>query len=125
MAPKTRARDRRPASLARSSPSASRSTASRPAVSSPLSLAPRLPVERRFLIGGVADRLVPPDQVRDLWLHWDRPLIAWYQGGHMTFNRDREVRRLTRHGLEAGGLIAGRTRSGAGEAQPPLRNAVG
>ena len=74
-------------------------------VISPLALEPKLPVERRFLIGGIADRLVPPDQVRDLWLHWDRPRIVWYEGGHLTFNRSPEVRRLIRDGLVAGGLI--------------------
>ncbi len=83
-------------------------------VVSPLSLEARIPVERRFLIGGVADRLVPPDQVRDLWLHWDRPRIVWYQGGHLTFNREPAVRRLIRDGLEAGGLIGPLRASAAG-----------
>jgi len=75
-------------------------------VVSPLALHPKLPVERRFLIGGVADRLVPPDQVRDLWRHWERPRIVWYQGGHLTFNRSREVRHLIRDALAAGGLTS-------------------
>ncbi len=63
-------------------------------VVAPLVLDPVAPVERRYLFGGVADRLVPPDQVRDLWLHWGRPRIAWYQGGHVTFRGDPGVRRL-------------------------------
>ena len=24
-------------------------------------------------------------QARRLWLHWDRPRIAWYPGGHVGF----------------------------------------
>jgi hypothetical protein len=87
-------------------------------VVSPLSLEARVPVERRFLIGGVADRLVTPDQVRDLWLHWERPRIAWYQGGHLTFNRSAEVRRLIREALAVGGL------TGA-PSEPLLRDAAG
>ncbi len=63
-------------------------------VVAPLVLDPVVPVERRYLFGGVADRLVPPDQVRDLWLHWGRPRIAWYQGAHVTFRGDPGVRRL-------------------------------
>ena len=42
-------------------------------VASPLALEPRVPRERRYLFGAVADRLVPADQVRDLWRHWERP----------------------------------------------------
>jgi hypothetical protein len=95
-------------------------------VISPLSLEPRLSVERRFLIGGVADRLVPPDQVRDLWLHWERPRIVWYQGAHLTFNRDPAVRRLIREGLEVGGLVAASQAALAGQTKPPpLPDAVG
>jgi pimeloyl-ACP methyl ester carboxylesterase len=63
-------------------------------VVSPLALEPKLPRERRFLFGAVADRLVPPDQVRDLWRHWERPRIVWYQGGHVTFRLHRDVRAL-------------------------------
>ncbi len=61
-------------------------------VVSPLSLAPKLPREGRFLFAGTADHIVPPDQVHDLWLHWERPRIAWYEGSHLSFMRDPEVR---------------------------------
>lgn len=66
---------------------------------SALQLAPQVAHERRFLFGGTADRLVPPDQVRDLWLHWEKPRLAWYHGSHMTFGLDPGVRRLVRDGL--------------------------
>jgi hypothetical protein len=57
-------------------------------------LEPRVPREHLALFAGVADRLVPPDQVRDLWRHWGRPPIVWYQGAHVTFMLDPRVRRL-------------------------------
>ena len=57
-----------------------------------------------ILFAGVADRLVPPDQPRDLWRHWGRPRIVWYQGGHLTFWLHREVRALVGEALRSGGL---------------------
>jgi hypothetical protein len=75
-------------------------------VISPLDLAPRVPHARRYIFGAVADRLVPPDQVRDLWLHWERPRIEWYQGGHLTFRAHAGVRRLVRDALRESGLAA-------------------
>jgi hypothetical protein len=73
-------------------------------VISPLDLAPRVPRERRYIFGATADRLVPPDQVRDLWEHWERPEIAWYPGGHLTFRAHASVRRLVRRALGESGL---------------------
>ena len=51
----------------------------------PTRLTPQVPHEGRFLFAGTADRLVTPDQVRDLWRHWDEPEIVWYDGSHMSF----------------------------------------
>ena len=62
--------------------------------------APRTSVSRP----AVADRLVPADQVRDLWVHWGRPRIVWYQGGHVTFRLHREVRALVDGALAEAGL---------------------
>ncbi len=73
-------------------------------VVSPLHLEPKLPRERRYIFGGIADRLVPADQVRDLWLHWERPRIVWYQGAHLTFRAHAAVRRLVREALRESGL---------------------
>jgi hypothetical protein len=75
-------------------------------VISPLDLKPLVPRERRYIFGAVGDRLVPPDQVRDLWLHWERPRIVWYQGGHVSFRAHAAVRRLVRDGLHEAGLVA-------------------
>ncbi|MDQ1706318.1 MAG: hypothetical protein QOF18_2684 [Frankiaceae bacterium] len=55
-------------------------------LASPLSFAPRLPVDRRFLYAAVGDRLVTPQQALALWQHWERPTILWLQGGHIANN---------------------------------------
>jgi hypothetical protein len=68
-------------------------------VISPLAVAPRLPRERRYIFAAVADRLVPADQVRDLWEHWERPAIEWYQGGHITFRAHPAVVRFISQAL--------------------------
>jgi len=73
-------------------------------VVSPLDLAPRIPLERRYLFGAVGDRLVPPDQVRDLWRHWERPKIQWYQGAHITFRGHSSVRRFIDDSLSESGI---------------------
>jgi len=75
-------------------------------VVSPLSLAPRAPMAGRLFFGAVADRLVPPDQVRDLWRHWGEPEIVWYQGGHVTFRVERAVFAAIDRKLRASGLVA-------------------
>lgn len=60
-------------------------------VVSPLVLRPRVPLEGRMIFGATADRLVPPDQVRRLWQHWEEPEIVWYEGTHVSFMNEREV----------------------------------
>lgn len=73
-------------------------------VASPLSLKPKVPFEHRAIFGAVADRLVPADQVRDLWRHWERPRIVWYQGGHVTFRFHPDVRRVIEETLRGAGV---------------------
>ncbi|MBX7133601.1 MAG: hypothetical protein K1X67_13080 [Fimbriimonadaceae bacterium] len=74
---------------------------------SPLSLSPRVPIEGRFIYGGVADRLVNPrDQVMRLWEHWGRPEIIWYQGAHTGFFRSRPVQDFIDAALRQSGLVA-------------------
>jgi len=68
-------------------------------VVSPLALEPLVPRDGRAIYGGVADRLVPPDQVRDLWRHWEEPDMVWYQGAHITFQLDSRVRELVKRVL--------------------------
>ena len=74
-------------------------------VISPLALPPRVPKQGRYIFGAVADRFVPPDQVRDLWRHWDRPSLLWYQGAHLSFNFYPEVRAFLNQALSESGLI--------------------
>jgi pimeloyl-ACP methyl ester carboxylesterase len=54
-------------------------------VVSPLALAPALPRERLFVIGGLGDRMVTPQQAHDLWVHWGEPEARWYAGSHVFF----------------------------------------
>lgn len=75
-------------------------------VVSPLVLEPKLAKERRAIFGGTADRLVPPDQVRDLWRHWDRPRIVWYAGAHVTFGLHPAVRDLIEQTFRETGMTA-------------------
>lgn len=74
-------------------------------VVSPLALRPRVPLERRFLYAGLADRLASPDHARDLWRHWGEPRLAWYEGSHISFVWEDAVERLLREALCAGGLL--------------------
>jgi hypothetical protein len=74
-------------------------------VISPLVLEPRVPFEHRAIFGAISDLLVPPDQVRDLWRHWGRPRIAWYQGSHMTFRLHPQVDALLLDTLRNARLI--------------------
>jgi len=74
-------------------------------VTSPLALTPALPRERRFLYAGVADQLASPDQARDLWRHWGRPRMAWYDGSHVSFVWEQKVKALIREALEGNGML--------------------
>lgn len=73
-------------------------------VISPLALEPKIPRERRWIFAGVADRLVSADQARDLWRHWEKPQMAWYAGGHLTFRLHPNVPKLVLTALVDSGL---------------------
>jgi pimeloyl-ACP methyl ester carboxylesterase len=70
------------------------------AVHSPLNYHPLLPEDRLMIIGGLGDRLTPPEQTRLLWEHWGQPRLHWYPGNHLLHvNRGaylREMRRFMR-----------------------------
>ncbi len=72
---------------------------------SPLALTPKVPKPRRYLYAGTADRLVPPDQVRALWRHWEEPPIHWYAGSHVSFLLHPGVRRFLAQALRDSGLV--------------------
>lgn len=52
-------------------------------VHSPLTYDVRLPKDRLFVIGGLGDRLAPPEQSAQIWEHWGRPRLHWYPGNHV------------------------------------------
>ena len=63
----------------------------------PLSYAPILPPERLMIIGGLGDRLAPPEQSELLWEHWGRPRLHWYPGNHILHvNRAAYLREMRR-----------------------------
>jgi pimeloyl-ACP methyl ester carboxylesterase len=66
---------------------------------SPLMLQPKVPRERRYMFGALADRFVPPGQVEALWRHWDKPEIVWYPGSHLGFRFHQPVRDLVDRAL--------------------------
>jgi dienelactone hydrolase len=63
---------------------------------SPLSFEPRVPVDRRFIYAGVADRVARPDQARALWRHWGKPEIEWTASGHVLASMKRGLKPFIR-----------------------------
>lgn len=53
------------------------------AVHSPLTYKPLIARKRRMIIGGLGDRLAPPEQSRMLWEHWGRCRLHWFPGNHV------------------------------------------
>ena len=50
---------------------------------SPLNYRPVLSRDRLLIIGGLGDRLAPPEQSARLYEHWGRPQIEWFPGSHI------------------------------------------
>ncbi len=74
-------------------------------VVSPLHMDPVVDKDRLFIFAGLVDRWVRPGNVRTLWDHWDRPEICWYQGGHLSFLLQPEVRRFIDEALRSSGMV--------------------
>jgi hypothetical protein len=73
-------------------------------VHSPLSYPRVLPKERLFIVGGLGDRLAPPEQSNWLWEHWDRCKLHWFPGNHtLHVNRGAYLREMGRF-LQATGF---------------------
>lgn len=49
----------------------------------PLNHQPRVPLERRMILAGVSDEVIPLSQPESLWRHWQKPRIHWLAGGHL------------------------------------------
>jgi dienelactone hydrolase len=74
-------------------------------VVSPLALPPRVPHAHRAIYAGVADRLAPPHHAWDLWRHWERPRVVWYQGSHVSFLMEPSVRDLLADAFDARAML--------------------
>jgi hypothetical protein len=75
-------------------------------LASPLTFAPVVPLERRFIYAAIGDRLVTARQAEALWRHWEQPTILWLQGGHI-LNNVGASRRFVARAFGASG-VAGR-----------------
>jgi pimeloyl-ACP methyl ester carboxylesterase len=53
------------------------------ALHSPLSYPAAVPKDRLMVVGGLGDRLAPPEQSLLLWEHWGRPRLHWFAGSHV------------------------------------------
>jgi hypothetical protein len=77
-------------------------------VVSPLTFPSRVPHERRFIYGGIADRMAHPiHQVERLWKHWSRPTLHWYEGPHVGLFWSKEVMEFVEHALAHSGVHLG------------------
>ncbi len=68
-------------------------------VVSPLAMECRVPLERRFIFAGLADRMSTFGHARRLWMHWDRPAFESYPGGHVGFFWSAAVKRFVDEAL--------------------------
>ncbi len=76
------------------------------AVTSPLTWAPRIPHDRRFIIAGLGDRLAPPSHARALWEHWEQPQVHWFPGNHILHLEQGAYLRQMGRFLQATGFAA-------------------
>jgi len=71
---------------------------------SPLSFECKVPPEGRFIFAGLGDRMATFGHAHRLWLHWGRPPMATYEGGHIGFFWSGAVRQFVTGALESSGL---------------------
>ena len=74
-------------------------------VISPLAMHPVVSRGRRAIFAGVAYRVVPAIEANTLWLHWDSPRLAWYQGTHRAFLGTTEGRTFIATVLRDAGVV--------------------
>ncbi|MBI4510642.1 MAG: alpha/beta hydrolase family protein [Deltaproteobacteria bacterium] len=77
-------------------------------VHAPLCRPPRIPIDRRFLVGGRSDRVTGPEQAEALWKHWDRPEIYWIPGAHLAQVGRSDAFRALHAWLRSKGLVSGK-----------------
>lgn len=74
-------------------------------VVSPLTFAPKVPHDRRFIFAGLGDRMAPPTQAHALWKHWDEPELQWYGGNHVGYLWSKQVTAFLGSSLAKAGLV--------------------
>lgn len=74
------------------------------AVHSPLNYPALLARDRLMIIGGLGDRLAPPEQTLLLAEHWDHPRVHWYPGNHLLHVNRAAYLREMRHFMAAAGF---------------------
>ena len=74
-------------------------------VVSPLAMPCRVPHAGRFVFGGLGDRMATFGHAHRLWLHWERPRLATYEGGHVGFFWSGTVRQFVADALDESGLL--------------------
>lgn len=72
-------------------------------LASPLSFAPVVPADRRFIYAAIGDRLVTARQAEALVRHWGNPTTMWLQGAHI-LNNVRASRRFVTRAFAASGV---------------------
>jgi hypothetical protein len=73
----------------------------------PLRLRPHVPHAARLVVGGLADRIVPPEQVAALWEHWGQPAVHWFPGTHVLWRGTDAIRQCVATHLRETLLSAG------------------
>jgi hypothetical protein len=66
---------------------------------SPLQMPVVVPKEKRLIVAGRGDIIIPPNVVSDLWEHWDRPAINWFNGSHMSCAAEKEANSVIKKAL--------------------------
>lgn len=73
------------------------------AIHSPMNYPALLPRDHLMIIGGLGDRLAPPEQTLLLSEHWDHPRVHWYPGNHLLHvNRAAYLREMRRFMADIG-----------------------
>jgi len=75
-------------------------------VVSPLSFAPRVQRDHRFIFAGMGDRMATPAQAGRLRAHWADPTTCWYAGNHVGYLWSGAVREFLTDSLRSTGFIA-------------------
>jgi len=74
-------------------------------VVSPLAMECRVPEAGRFVFAGVGDRMATFGHAHRLWMHWGRPRLTTYDGGHVGFFWSGGVRQFVTDALTESGLL--------------------